>query len=203
MKSTDLLFELPPVLQLNESVHRFPEGIKTDRYTHTLHRFPGKFVPQVAEELINIVLQNTLDSDLPILDPFCGCGTTNIEAAVLGTSSIGVDFDPLAAFISSIKTTPLTQLEIGELKELLEKPISKKNHTKLIPDIENLDHWFSKDCLNQLSFIKENCLKIKSLHARRFSLGVFSAIIRRVSNADDQTQKTYVSGTLKKSPPLP
>ena len=27
---------------------------------------------------------------------------------------------------------------------------------------------------------------------------VFSSIIRRVSNADDQTQKTYVSGTLKK-----
>src|SRR5205085_8451 len=36
---------------------------------------------------------------------------------------------------------------------------------------------------------------------RCFLLCVFSSIIRWVSNADDQTQKTYVSGTLKKKPP--
>jgi len=36
---------------------------------------------------------------------------------------------------------------------------------------------------------------------RKFFLVVFSSIIRSVSNADDQSQKTYVSGTLKKIPP--
>ncbi|HYT39544.1 MAG TPA: modification methylase, partial [Acidimicrobiia bacterium] len=36
---------------------------------------------------------------------------------------------------------------------------------------------------------------------RAFLLVVFSSTLRWVSNADDQSQKTYVSGTLRKSPP--
>jgi len=203
MKPAELLFDLPPVLKLDGSIHRFPEGIKTDKYTHTLHRFPGKFVPQVASELIDIVVNNTKKSALPILDPFCGCGTTNVEAAIKGVASIGTDFDPLAAFISKLKTTVLSNDEISELKKFWSTPFPQKLSTYWTPPVNNLTHWFSRECIIELAYLKDCCNKLSTENLRSFSLGVFSAIIRRVSNADDQTQKTYVSGTLKKSPPLP
>ena len=38
------------------------------------------------------------------MDPFCGSGTCLVEAAALERNSIGTDVDPLAVFISRVKT---------------------------------------------------------------------------------------------------
>jgi hypothetical protein len=177
----------------------FPEGLKTDGYTHTLHRFPGKFVPQVARELLRIVGGD----DGTILDPFCGSGTTLIEAAVSGRAAAGADFDPLAAFISKVKVTPLSQRELVELRsywnEVLRGDVIEGN----VPLVANLSHWFSSRAVAELSWLKTAANELPNTKLRAFSLAVFSSIIRRVSNADDQTQKTYVSHTLEKTAPAP
>ena len=68
-----------------------PESIATIDFTHGLHRFPGKFIPQIPRYL----LRNYLTKDSRILDPFCGSGTTLIEACVAGHDCIGCDIDPL------------------------------------------------------------------------------------------------------------
>ncbi len=45
-----------------------------------------------------------LDPDATILDPFCGSGTSLIEANLLGFNSIGIDINPIACLNSKIKT---------------------------------------------------------------------------------------------------
>jgi hypothetical protein len=71
-----------------------------------------------------------------------------------------------------------------------------------MPDLVNFSHWFSQEAWGYLQSL---LALIKSVECndgeRDFFLCIFSSIIRWVSKADDQTQKTYVSGTLKKSPP--
>ena len=64
---------------------RFPEGLRTADLTHTIHRFPGKFVPQVARELIR--LTGVRPGAGLVVDPFCGSGTTLVEAALVGIDS--------------------------------------------------------------------------------------------------------------------
>lgn len=186
--------------KLDGRIIEFPEGLKTDRFTHTLHRFPGKFIPQVAQELLNLVAKKAAGY---VLDPFCGSGTLLLESACQGIPSIGFDIDPHAVFITKTKTTPLSEHQIKHLEMLWDEPIDSGAVSSDLPDIENLDHWFSQTCLEQLSILKGKIQTIEDEAERNFSYAVFSSIIRRVSNADDQTQKTYVSGTLKKTPALP
>ncbi|WP_126175450.1 TRM11 family SAM-dependent methyltransferase [Tsuneonella rigui] len=179
---------------------RFPEGLRTGDFTHTIHRFPGKFVPQVARELIRLAC---IEPGSGVLcDPFCGSGTTLVEAATIGIESVGLDFDPLGVLISKVKTTPLSMEELVSLDEHWRWAVPRHGPTPLAPDVPKLSHWFLPEHVSQLSAIKARCLQLPE-RLRDFSLVVFSSIIRRVSNADDQTQKTYVSGTLPKRPPEP
>lgn len=201
-QSPELPLELPdePLFILDGRVVEFPEGLRTAEFTHTIHRFPGKFVPQVARELIRLL--NLRPGDGTVCDPFCGSGTTLVEAAVMGLDGIGADFDPLGVLISRVKTTPLSQEELDTLQKYWSAPISGTGPPVHAPQIRNLDHWFTATAIGQLSEIKARALGLPE-RLRDFSLLVFSSIIRRVSKADDQTQKTYVSGTLPKRPPEP
>jgi SAM-dependent methyltransferase len=177
-----------------------PEGLHTIPCTHGLHRFAGKFIPNLPRYLIREILPNS--QERVVLDPFCGSGTTLLEAALEGRKFIGLDIDPLSIAISNAKIQPLSNDEI----EFLEKFWKGHNFSKLsishVPDVPNLSHWFQEQAITELSSIKKRCTELPE-KLKLFNLIVFSSIIRRVSNADDQTQKTYVSHTLEKTPPLP
>jgi len=178
----------------------FPEGLRTAEFTHTLHRFPGKFVPQVARELLLLV---EADERSLVGDPFCGSGTSLVEASLLGIPTVGIDYDPLAVFICRAKTTALSSKQLMELKNYWAVEIGEEDTADIAGAVPNLYHWFQPKIARQLAFIKKRATLIEGESLRLFSFVVLSSIIRRVSNADDQTQKTYVSGTLKKSPPTP
>ncbi len=55
-----------------------------------------------------------------VLDPFCGRGTTNFAARLLGLKSLGVDSSPVAAAITASKLTVTCAEEvIGEARRIL------------------------------------------------------------------------------------
>lgn len=68
--------------------------------THGLHRYKGKFYPQLCRSLINIA---SIERGDLVLDPFMGSGTTLVESAVSGIDSIGFDLNPLAHLIAATK----------------------------------------------------------------------------------------------------
>lgn len=82
--------------------------------THGLFPYRGKFHPQMIKGIMNIVGLKRGDV---VLDPMCGCGTTLIEASLIGVDSIGVELNPFACLISRAKLSglnmdcaPFTQL---------------------------------------------------------------------------------------------
>jgi hypothetical protein len=81
------------------------EQLESDtRYlTHGIHRYSGKFIPQIAGQAIDLV---THPGEL-IVDPYTGSGTALLEAALRGRRSIGLDLNPLACLIARVKTTPV------------------------------------------------------------------------------------------------
>ncbi len=167
--------------------------------THIFHKYPAKFIPHIPRWGIKYLKENPI----LIIDPFCGSGTTNLEAYRLGNYSIGFDIDPLAILISKVKTNLISHNDLEKAKILFNKQIKKYNHKKKYsaPAIENLNHWFTDDAINKLAYINEIISKYFNGDIKNFLLITYSSIIREVSNADNQTQKTYVSHTLKKSPP--
>jgi hypothetical protein len=54
-----------------------------------------------------------------ILDPFCGSGSTMVGAAQLGRSSVGIDVNPLAAFVSRVKLSPLPDQDVKAARAFL------------------------------------------------------------------------------------
>jgi len=79
--------------------------------THDFYRYPARFSPIFARTAIQAF---TKPNDT-VLDPFMGGGTTLVEARSLGRHAIGTDISSLARFITTVKTTTLTERELGKV----------------------------------------------------------------------------------------
>jgi DNA modification methylase len=77
---------------------------KVDEPPHNLYKYPARFAPSFAREVIKAF---STEGDL-ILDPFCGGGTTLLEAMTAKRRAAGMDVSSLATFIARAKTTPIS-----------------------------------------------------------------------------------------------
>lgn len=79
----------------------FKEGnFSTGYATHGLFPYRGKFHPQFIKGLLNIL---GIQPGEIILDPMCGSGTLNVEAAIIGIRSIGIEKSPFCVIMSRVK----------------------------------------------------------------------------------------------------
>ena len=86
-------------LNLNWQERDLPEKERT-KHVHRLHPYLGKFIPQLVE----IFLRKYFKPGQTVLDPFCGSGTTLIQANELNINSIGYDISVFNVLLSKVKT---------------------------------------------------------------------------------------------------
>ena len=84
----------------------------TQYASHNIHRYSGKFIPQIARSAIQLLSE----PHEIVFDPYLGSGTTALEAMLLERTCIGVDINPLAILISKVKTTVLPANELEEFR---------------------------------------------------------------------------------------
>ncbi len=195
---------IPTEIERNSILNINARSVNT--HTHGFHKYPAKFIPHIPKWAIGKYLNGNKDKN--ILDPFCGSGTTLVEGILAGYNVIGVDIDPLSAMISKVKTTRVDETELKRISSWLVKEIKAKKNGTFKPDCETIEHWFTKNAIKKLSAIRTlinqipekfgDSKKIKDI--QDLLLICFSSIIRRVSNADNESQKTYVSHTKIKEP---
>lgn len=90
---------------------------ETTKHVHRLHPYKGKFIPQLVGYFLDAHTDDFKrdvyfqPSDI-VLDPFCGSGTTLVQANEFGMHAIGIDVSAFNAFISNAKlaTYNLTDL---------------------------------------------------------------------------------------------
>jgi hypothetical protein len=73
-----------------------------DRTVHEWYRFVLAFPPHLVRAYID---EFQLGSSSQLLDPFCGTGTTVIEAKKLNVNAVGLEANPIAWFASKTKCT--------------------------------------------------------------------------------------------------
>lgn len=96
-------------------------------YTHGIHNYPAMMVCPISRNIIRIV--NSIKHIDTIFDPFTGSGTVLVEGMLAGIKTVyGNDINPLALFLSKVKTTPLDinklQLEAQKLYQRINEEYS-------------------------------------------------------------------------------
>lgn len=171
-------------------------------YTHGFFKYPCKFIPEIPRWAIKKYVK---DKDESILDPFTGSGTTLLEAAINGNNSYGIEIDEVAKLISRVKTEKYNKKEVKSIQDEFEKIISEYDNIKeyRVPEIDNLEHWFQKENIQELGKILQQINEIDNVKIKNFFKVCFVSIIKKCSYTDDSSPKPYVSSKIKKIPANP
>lgn len=155
----------------------------TKEYTHCFHAYPAMMIPQIARRIIDKYGKKAK----LLFDPYCGTGTSLVEANIVDIDAIGTDLNPLARLISTTKTTPINIQTLDlYLKDFSDKifvfRFGKKDiHSIVLPDFKNIDFWFSKNTQTQLALIKKYIDKISDIPIQNFFKVAFSETVRECS----------------------
>lgn len=163
---------------------------ETSYLTHGYHRYPAKFIPQLAARIIK---ENSQAGDL-VCDPFMGSGTTLVEAIINGRRAYGTDINPVAVLIAKAKTTPIEptklQREVNKVFSQLQTLLYKENGQTLltdtsfdypIPTHERIDYWFPEKQKRELALILARIRTVKDVEVQTFLLCSFSNILKGCS----------------------
>lgn len=174
----------------------------TTALTHGIHPYPAKFPPQIPARLIELL---TRPGDV-VLDPFCGSGTTLVEALRLDRAAVGADINPVAVLVTEAKTVRLdgiTERTLEELERAVESDAARERGEPLLfseatlacspvgpPSIPNLEHWFGPVAIKEIGLLLGRIEGLQHQIARKVARAALSAILVTVSNQDSETRYT-------------
>jgi len=138
-------------LDLSWRERDLPERVRT-KHVHRLHPYLGKFIPQLVEIFLR-KYEPTV-----VCDPFCGSGTTLVEATALGIDSIGCDISAFNCLLSEVKTGKydLDKAEcgikdiLGRTRPALQASFQDPGAVDYETDSEYLQAWFAPEALWEL-----------------------------------------------------
>lgn len=174
-----------------------PQRQATRFGVHGFHEYKGKFNPQLARALINVV-----DPAAEVVaDPFTGSGTTLVEALRLGAHARGCDRSPIATYMARAKVDTLITHDhkrlVDELTTLADEVGSalKRSQDRVravnVPWLSNGAHDFLRDWFTPPAYAALTSALAKHDGpagglASRLSLLSLSSMLRNVSLQEPQ-----------------
>lgn len=127
----------------------------SDRPFHNWYRFVLSYPPHLVRHYIddfNLAAGDTL------LDPFCGTGTTLVEAKLCHLKAVGVEANPVAHFAAAVKTD--WDIDPDALQNECEKIAKRVNELLALQKIDDLQDCSA--CINDLELqtISEDAAKL-------------------------------------------
>lgn len=148
---------------------------------HKLHDYPAMLVPDLVEKII----REYASKNDTIFDPFGRSGTVAVCANRLGHNAISNDINPLARFITKVKTTKLDLFKLTRkfdaVTELLNNTENFSDAEEFLPQGIFFKNWYSKEVLLKLSYIKEIIDKFYDTDIKDFFMLCFLQTARKCS----------------------
>lgn len=161
--------------------------------THGFHTYPAKMIPQVAGAL----LDEYGNKANILFDPYCGTGTSLVEANLRNIIAVGTDLNPLARLIAKVKTTPIELQSLDlHLKDFYDYLFKFRfgfegRDTIVAPSFKNIDFWLSKKVKNDLAVITHYISEIQNSDIKDFFKVALSQTIRECSWTRKNEFKLY------------
>ncbi|MDH7479400.1 MAG: DNA methyltransferase [Syntrophomonadaceae bacterium] len=153
-------------LNLNWRERDLSESERT-RHVHRLHPYLGKFIPQLVE----IFLRKYFKPGQTVIDPFCGSGTTLVQANELGINSFGCDISEFNVLLCRVKTAEYNlkkaRREVLDILERVHRLTGQSSRTTpgeaapvpIAAANKYLSEWYAPQALKELlayrHFIKD------------------------------------------------
>lgn len=190
----------PYKLKWDETIN-FPTTRKLKVYGNRIYnRYPARSIFLVPRATI---YQKSKGTELNILDPFMGSGTTAVEGSLFKANIYGTEMDPFARLISDVSIFRFNNDEINELNQIFDTITlnwrEENIDNKYYPILNNIEYWFSEnifeDLLRLKSFLYKNIDNDKYLNFMKI---VFADCIKPSSKMERQSTKPYISSKFDK-----
>ena len=161
----------------------------TMAHVHGFHSYPARLHPQTARRLI----EGLAPEGGRVLDPFCGSGTVLVEGRLAGRQLFGIDANPLAVELATLKsrgTTPSFEAAVadGALKAAAvatERRIAKAGPTRRYGSEDR--ELYDAHVLLELDGLRAGIDTLPPGEVRRALLLVLSAALTKVSKRQGDT----------------
>ena len=151
------------------------------RYTHQLHSYPAKVIPQIPNFFL--AARSLTHEGSIIVDPFSGSGTVALESCLGGHNVVVSDSNPIARLITHAKITPQRPEKMEEMVAELQKIVAQ-SRVRTPPDVVNIEYWYTAQAIKQLTRIASSVQKLDHSPFRRISELALSICARKASFAD-------------------
>lgn len=128
-----------------------------------------------------------------VLDPFCGRGTTNFAARLMGLNSLGIDSNPVAAAVTQAKLVSTTPEAVVQVAERILDAVPRAE----IPQGEFWRLAYERSVLASLCRLREGLRRDCSSNARKvlraIILGALHGPLRKTTQSyfSNQCTRTY------------
>jgi SAM-dependent methyltransferase len=176
------------------------DDVDKDRLTHGFHSYAARMHWATPARL----LEGLSLSQKRVLDPFCGSGTSLIEARVAGCEGLGVDLSPLAVRLSRVKSDPLDADTRAEL--LLTANTVRVESEELVQARANVRAdlpgpeigWYEPHVLKEMAGLYSRIQALEQPVLREVLTLVFSSLVVKFSRQRSDTSTEVVARRVRK-----
>ncbi len=154
----------------------FSTNIKTPY--HQWFKYREGFAAELIQELIKM---SGADKSEVIIDPFCGSGTTNVVAAMGGYNTLGLDVNPMSAFITQAKTNIYSKQDL-ELTIKLSESLNSYSDDIYPERYESIKKYFDENNFLELIKIRSFIETLCDNKSKTLLFVAFLSIIEECSN---------------------
>lgn len=159
-----------------------------------LHPYPARFISEIPAQALDL-----LEIDGPVLDPFCGSGTTLAEAARRGLPAVGVDLNPIACLISRVRCERWSHGDgergLEHASELRRRAAAGASTEELAEQIPRIDHWFEQPAQEALAAAIDYLGEVEKAWKDRIAVAISSSIVR-LSRQESDTRYAAIEKSI-------
>lgn len=171
-----------------------------DALTHGFHSYPARMHWATAARLLDELKL----AGARVLDPFCGSGTTLVEARVRGAIGYGMDLSPFAVRLARVKCDPLSaplrvQLREAASEVRAESEALVQERAKVRAPLSPAEAaWYEPHVLKEMAGLFATIQQLGQPALRETLTFVFSALVIKFSRQRSDSAEERVERRVRK-----